>query len=581
MAGLPFGAAYHKKLEMIFVILLLACILNIYGIDWGLPSAERINLVFPEAKENGKLFKFLKEGAGKDWLDSPEPYVYQSERSNKNWEFPPNRFPHDKPMQSLLRNYLLATSSEREYSVIAGISSMDPGHLNFNPHFFHYGGCFVYTVGMVLKVASWLDLIRLTPDRTSYFDPPDNLRKVYIVGRLVVVFSVTISCLLLYLLAKSLYGKEAGLFAALIFGISPGIVASAHTMKPYIFGISFILLFLISTLRMKNSGSRYSYIFAGFFLGLAAGSSLYFSIFFFHLFICHLLRSGKGGIKEYVSSLKDRNLLFALCFMLFALFFTNPYYFFSFKEVFSEMSHRVQQASVSLSSEQVTQFTFSFFWMIYGIGLSLIIVIGLFYSLTRGREYWFLPLLPVLYFLITSTVVDKGGEQPQLDFALSLVPFASLLAGLAVQNLLSLQKRWIKILLFLTLAVTISHSLLYGFNFKQDTSCNSAFYQAGKWINENIPQGSSIGLMHIFTPVTTPPFDFRKFQINVYTLRKLSSGHNHLTSYFVSDERVDDFLVPYYQLIRSFYPSKFLSLVGFKDHFNRANHPVFIYKRII
>jgi hypothetical protein len=580
MVGLQFGVAYNKKLEMISIILLLVCILNIYGIDWGLPSQKRTNLVFPEAKENGNLFKFLKEGGKKDWLDSPEPYVYQSERSKKNWEFPPNRFPHDKPMQSLLRNYLLTTSSEREYSVIAGISSMDPGHLNFNPHFFHYGGCFIYTVGMVLKVASWLDLIRLAPDRISYFNHPDNLRKVYIVGRLVVVFSVTISCLLLYFLGKSLYGKEAGLFAALAFGISPGVVASAHIMNPYLFGVCFILLFLICLLKVKERGSRAWYILSGLSLGLAVGSVVYLVIFLIHFLTCHLLRSVGGGIKGYLHSLKDSNLLFALGSMLLAFFFTNPYYLISFKEVLYEKTYDLSLYSFSLSLENLNRFTFTFFWTTHGLFLSILILLGLFYSLARGRELWFLPLLPIVYFLIASAIIGKGSPR-SFRFALSLIPFTSFLAGIAAHNLWVLQRKWIKVFIGLVFTITIFYSLLYSFNFKQDTSENSTFLKAGKWINQNVPKESSIGLMHLFTPSTTPPFDFRRFRIIVYTSGRLCSEKRYFSQYVVSTERIDDLLVPYYQLIQSFSPSWPLSTLGFVDHFAEANRPVFIYKKSI
>jgi hypothetical protein len=564
---------------MIAVILILSCLLNLYGIDWGLPSQERISLVFPVYKENGALFKLLKEKNKKSPIETPFSPNQYGMSGSKGLEFSPDRFPPSEPMQALLRSYLLATSQEREYSVVAAVSRMDARQVNFNPHFFQYGGCFIYTVGLALKVTSLFGWVNLTPDLSSYFNHPQAIRKVYIVGRMVVVFSVMVSCLLLYLLGKSLYGRETGLFAALAFGISPGVVASSHIMKPHIFGVCFVLLFLICVLRVKESGLRSWYILSGLSLGLAIGSSPYLIIFFLYLVTCHLLRSAKGGIKEYIVSLKDRNLLLALSSMLFAFFLTNPYYLLSFKEILTEVMYSVKPFSFSLSSEHVSRFTFSFFWIIHGLSLSLLIGGGLFYSLTRGREYWFLPLLPLLYFLIASAVVGKSG-QPQLSFALSLTPFTSLLAGIAVQNLRSFQKRWINIILIVVFGITFFHSLFYSYNFRQDATHDSTFYRAGAWINQSIPQGSSIGVMSLVTPATTPPFDFRSFKITVYTPRELSAGKRYLSQYFVADRRIDDFLVPHYQLIQSFYPSIPISTVRFTDHFARANRPVFIYKRI-
>jgi uncharacterized membrane protein len=456
---------------------------------------------------------------------------------------------------------------------------MDPAHLDFNPHLFHYGGCFIYTVGLALKAASLFDWITLTPDLSFYFNHPEAMGKIYIVGRLVVILSVFVSAFLIYSLGKMLYGKETGLFSALIFAISPGVVASAHIMKPHLFGVCFVLLFLIVTLKMKEKGSRSWYILSGFVLGLAIGSVVYLAIFIIYFITGHLLRSASSGIKGYLISLKDKNLLLALCSLLFAFLLTNPYYLISFKEVLYEKAFNLRLFSFRLSFENLGDFTFNFFTTIHGITLSLFVFLGLFYSLTKGRELWFLPLLPVFYFLIASAVI-RNGTPPNFRFALSLIPFTSLLAGIAIFNLWALRKKWIRILLVAALTMALSHSLLYAFNFKQDTSSGGTFLRAGEWINQNVPEGSSVGLMQLFIPSTTPPFDFRSFRITVYTPRELSSGKKYLSQYFVSTKRIDDFLVPHYQIIQSFPPAWPLSMLKFEDHFALANRQVFIYQRV-
>jgi hypothetical protein len=565
---------------MIAVILILSCLLNLYGIDWGLPSRERTALVFPETRENGKLFKVLIEKRkGYPFELSRLPIDLYGMEGNRSVEFTPERFPRDELMQTLLRTYLFSTSHEREYAVLDAVSRMDPVRVNLNPHFFLYGGCFIYTVGIVLKVASLCGLVILTPDLSYYVEHPEAIETIYMVGRGVVVTSVLVSCFLLYLLGNRLYGREAGLFAALSFGLSPAVVGSAHVMKPHLFGVCFILLFLFCVLKVKERGSRSWYILSGISLGLATGSAVYFAILFLHLLTCHLLRSAKGGLRGYLMSCKDPNLLFALCSMLFAFILTNPYYLLSLKEVLIEVGDRAHQFSFSLSAENVTQFTFSYAWMIHGIALFLFVVSGLFFSLSRGREYWFLPLLPVLYFLVISSVVSRE-YPPQQSYVSILIPFSSLLAGIAAQHLWGFRKRWIRIITVGVFVVTLFHSLLYSLNFKQDTSRTSTFFRAGVWVNETVPHGSSIGLIRLFTPATTPPFDFRRYRITVYTPRDLSSGRRYLSQYFISDSRIDDFLVPHYQLIESFRPVIPISTMRFKDHFAGANRPVFVYKRM-
>jgi hypothetical protein len=565
---------------MIFIILLVSLPLNLYGIEWGLPSQERISLVFPVHRENGALFKLLKGESRKSPTETPFSPTQYGMSGHKGLEFPPDRFPQSEPMQALLRSYLLATSQEREYSVVAAVSRMEVRQVNFNPHFFQYGGCFIYTVGLTLKVASLFGWVNLTPDLSYYFTHPEAMAKIYLAGRLVVVLSVMASAFLLYLLGKMMYGRETGLFASLLFVISPGVVASTHIMKPHLFGVCFVLLFLIFTLKIKESGARSSYILAGLFLGLAAGSAVYLAIFFIHLLTCHLLRFSGRGIREYFRSLRDSSFLLALCSVLFAFLITNPYYLLSWKEVLYERSYDLKLFSFALSSENLSNFAFSFFYTVHGIPLTLLVFVGLFYALARGREYWFLPLLPIFYFLIASAVIGKG-TPPNFHFALALIPFSALLAGLAAYRLWSLRKRWIHFILIGVMAFTLSHALLYSFNFQQDTSSGSTFIRSGEWINQNIPRGSSIGLLHLFTPATTPPFDFRRYRITVYTPRDLSSGKRYLSQYFISDSRIDDFLVPHYQLIESFRPVIPISTMRFKDHFAGANRPVFVYKRML
>jgi len=565
---------------MIVLILILSLLLNLYGIEWGLPSQERISLVFPVHRENGALFKLLKGESRKSPTETPFSPTQYGMSGHKGLEFPPDRFPQSEPMQALLRSYLLATSQEREYSVVAAVSRMEVRQVNFNPHFFQYGGCFIYTVGLTLKVASLFGWVNLTPDLSYYFTHPEAMAKIYLAGRLVVVLSVMASAFLLYLLGKMMYGRETGLFASLLFVISPGVVASTHIMKPHLFGVCFVLLFLIFTLKIKESGACSSYILAGFFLGLAAGSAVYLAIFFIHLLTCHLLRFSGRGIREYFRSLRDSSFLLALCSVLLAFLITNPYYLLSWKEVLYERSYDLKLFSFALSSENLSNFAFSFFYTVHGIPLTLLVFVGLFYALARGREYWFLPLLPIFYFLIASAVIGKG-TPPNFRFALALIPFSALLAGLAAYRLWSLRKRWIHFILIGVMAFTLSHALLYSFNFQQDTSSGSTFIRSGEWINQNIPRGSSIGLLHLFTPATTPPFDFRRYRITVYTPHDLSSGKRYLSQYFISDSRIDDFLVPHYQLIESFRPVIPISTMRFKDHFAGANRPVFVYKRML
>lgn len=202
---------------MIILILILSLFLNLYGINWGLPSQTRSQLVFPVAKENEQLFKILKDTRTEpkgNILEYSQIMVnrYGTGRTRpQRLEFFPDRLPHSEPMVGLLRGYLLTGIEPDEQPVIAALSRMDPQRLNFNPHFFTYGGCFIYTVGLALKIASLLDWVTSTHDLSYYFKNPEAMERIYVVGRMVVALSVLLSTFLLYLIGKRLYDRETGL----------------------------------------------------------------------------------------------------------------------------------------------------------------------------------------------------------------------------------------------------------------------------------------------------------------------------------------------------------------------------------
>lgn len=564
---------------IIVIILLISFFLNFYGIEWGLPSAERTRLILPSPRENKRIFILLQEGIKRE--EEPAKVCQlknHQRRCLKVLDFYPARFPSDRKMKCILRDYLLTTSYDNEYPLITLISNLKEEDLSLNPGVSLEGGPFIYTLRLSLKIAQLFNWIQLDSGLTFYLKNPEILKRVYLTGRMVVVVSVLISTLLLYSLGRKLYGKDTGVFSALAFSFSPGIVASAHVIKPYLLGIVFILLYIKFTLKLKDDGKDSSYILAGVFLGLACCSLLVFIIFVFHLITCHFLRT-EGRMRDYLNSLKDPKLLLSCLFIIITFLLANLFFFYPFSESFAKLQILISEVSFSLSLEEVSKNIFSFFWKIHGIALSFLIAGGFFFMLSFRKDLWFLPLLPLLYLLLFS-IISPGKERSSLDLLIILTPFSSLLAGIGVQKLLLFKKRWLKFLFFILLGFTFIHCLLYSWNFKLTASEKGTSFQAGLWINQKIPLGSGIGLLHTFSPASTPPFDFRRFRIRVYLWKVPSTGKVYLPEYFIAERRIDDLLVPHYQLVKSFHPSWPLSAVRFKDYFTNANHPVYIYQKL-
>jgi 4-amino-4-deoxy-L-arabinose transferase-like glycosyltransferase len=170
---------------------------------------------------------------------------------------------------------------------------MKPSKLDFNPHYFQYGGFYIYSVALLLKLASFCKLISLKDDMSYYFLYPQEFGKFYIISRSLGVISVIISIFLIYLIGKEMYSKSMGLLWALLFTVSPGIVAQVHVMKPHIVGIPWCLAALYASMKILKIGAQRWYFLGGLSCGLAAGSTMYYVVVFVIGFIAHFMSINK------------------------------------------------------------------------------------------------------------------------------------------------------------------------------------------------------------------------------------------------------------------------------------------------
>jgi len=108
------------------LILLLSLALNIWGVKWGLPSKERVELL-PDLT----TLKTLPEDSNLI-SDKTKPLVGHVSSSET--------YPR------IVRRFLLYTNHPDEQLTIMAIARMSPHKFDFNPHFFQYGATFLYPI---------------------------------------------------------------------------------------------------------------------------------------------------------------------------------------------------------------------------------------------------------------------------------------------------------------------------------------------------------------------------------------------------------------------------------------------------
>ncbi len=179
-----------RRLFLPCSITLLSLLLNIVGLDWGLPSIER-SQYYPKAAE---------------WYSEPQ-------NSSRLYQTAPYESYH--PDEGALLNAL---------------SNMDPAALDFNPHFFNYPTLSVYLTGAVLAMGDVVGYVQVGNSKDFYLRHPEQMARVYLLGRLLVAVMSAASVLLLYLTAKLLFDARVAFLSAASLAIGPLWVRDSHFM---------------------------------------------------------------------------------------------------------------------------------------------------------------------------------------------------------------------------------------------------------------------------------------------------------------------------------------------------------------
>ena len=277
------GSELNRNL-IIPAILIMAAIALLIGVvvpglKWGLPSAERNRYTLGADSSGWHKPPMTVEEQRDPWNAYPNSLSGGKARTGQN---PRSAF-------NPIRTY-----HPDEYAILKSLSGMRPAQLEFFHGFFGWPALQVYVIGGALKVASWVGAVELVPDLDFYFQHPEAMAKLYMVGRFVTLIFALGCIVVLALSAELLFGREAMGPAALILALMPVFAINAHYLTadiPMLFWICLTLL--ASTHIIRGKGLR-SYILAGVFLGLAAGTRYQGGLAAFLILFAHLLRPSES-----------------------------------------------------------------------------------------------------------------------------------------------------------------------------------------------------------------------------------------------------------------------------------------------
>ncbi|MBN1823307.1 MAG: glycosyltransferase family 39 protein [Endomicrobiales bacterium] len=498
---------------------LMSLFFNFSGIGTGLPSEEKTALVLGDPE----LLPSLLEVLAKSREDVYEKYKEQFKRDVPQLYVPDERpvvieAPSGKKeIESIkihsIRSIMMQPRFPDEQKAMLSIGRIRPARRDFDPKFYTYGGAYIYPVGITLKIAQILGMIHVSGNVEHYFSHPRDMKMLYVVAKSYGALMIALGIPLIFLCARELYGESAGLLAAIMLAVIPCLPIEAHSVKPHGVIVTMLLVPLYFSARILKYGRTADYILAGAASGLCAGTMIYTGASILSPLAAYLicLKSQKpAGVSPKMLPIAAVLASFVAAFIL-----VNPYYLLNFKGMIWEFTYlsKVVPFEPSLSNflhHFVYEFHVEFGYLLYSLSVA-----GFLYSMIKLKKenLIVIPVILVMYFYIS------GGLWYTSHYDMPMVPYFVLLSAWFASEMAGKFSKYrlvVNSVLALIITYTLMNNVFYAVIIR---SHDGYLNEAGRWINENIPENADVGTRDFpfygyVSDGGYPPFSTIRLRIN-------------------------------------------------------------------
>lgn len=160
-----------------------------------------------------------------------------------------------------------------EWTPMQVLKNMDPGRLDFNPHYFFNPTFLYYLYGAGFAAMHLLRIVDLRGDDRFYFAHPEHLARMIGMGRLLSALFGAATVWLVYRLARRMgVSRRVSLLAAGLLAIHPSHVAHGHFMTVNSAVTFWGTLAILLVVRWTRKGGYRPALAAGVVIGLAAST---------------------------------------------------------------------------------------------------------------------------------------------------------------------------------------------------------------------------------------------------------------------------------------------------------------------
>ena len=488
-----------------FIVLIISTIVLSFGYDWGLPSDKRASVLFIDKNEHRDKVSILADNyraqkektAYKIYIDNYSDYIESMD--------------YDASINMSLARFLMVPYAADDAFLLKAIKNLDPYNYDFDPNYYIYGGGLVYVSALALKVAEMVGYIKLKPDIAYYLANPKMAGRLYEVLRLLVLIFSVIGIGITYVYVVKNHGQWPAILTTALVLINPESIASSHAIEPHMYVLPFFLLSLYYAYKYhKSEALTYDYIPAAIFAGLSIGtqaSSMYIVV----PIVITTLLALRNAVEPY-GLIKILFVFFIV--VIIAVLLINPFYILNIEGFVQDLNVGIGNQLNVLSGDGKSILKHA--WAQYQISMFLLIlfIMAIPYNLIMLRNkdtlfYLGIVIPAVVVYIMTGSIMQYIYP--------SLIVF-SIISSLMLLDIYSRVSRFKKkyFVIFVFMLIILSpgtRSFYYLINYNYDNRI-----EAGKWVNNNIPINSNIGISFPPTNYDSIPFSFHKYNLTDVSL---------------------------------------------------------------
>jgi hypothetical protein len=460
------------------IIVAISLFFYLYGITFGLPSSERMQVTIGGQEEMKKMLPAIRSALKRNI----------AERSEALDKTQPENFVELARLSPYFDQ--VRSNNPDEFFTFKNLAYMAKQRTPI-PSMFNYGPFYYYQAGCALFIGKLLGFVDTSRSADYYLMNPEKMAPFYIAGRILSAIFMTLACAILFFIGYRLGRLPVAVFCSTLFCFLPMVNLAGKFIKPeasLMFFTSLVILFSIPVLKR----SRWSdYILSGLFIGLAAAVKYPGVVNCTYITMFHIIRrysewSQKNVEERKIFSSDDWKLVAAGAVSAVAFFIVNFTIILEFKDFWLNLlGMEAFGRQGNLFANMIDAFLCYYqdgFWYTLGIPAVIVMTWAMLYNIVKPTKLWLGCLPAIVLFLY---IASKGLETSDAYFMPALIPLC-LISGVCI---FSFKNKVVKYVLACAVIIgTFSYTLAY----TQVMAEPDARIVASKWINENIPANSVI-----------------------------------------------------------------------------------------